>query len=540
MHLAAAGFQPFSARRIWVFLYILAERPRMNPHDPGGGAGEAIQELWARVEGVPLSRRDAVRLLAAAGLLSLGTGCVPAAPAQAAAVAGPALSLNGAGQRFPLVIDVHTHIFNARDVPAAEYFLHSMLHLDERTRNGALVPRTAAFLEELIAHLTTHLREMVPCARDEREMLLGLERQGLNPFSPGQLGRPIGDEQEMCAWRLRIREILQKMPRREAEHLTASRRGSPGEVPQHAESAAACREPTLLDLRADPGQCVKATLATYGNFSEPIARLFVQVESLLFGDEARASTLARWLREPEIGPTLNMWLRRMARPRYEIARELIRTYGALEPNADGVDAFVVAMVDMQQWLGSQTDPLRDQVELTREIARLSNGRLLPFVAYDPLRDVREGGDALRLVQSAVNEQGFVGVKLYPANGFRPIANAELRDFAGGGAVGDSPRTLGRALDDRLIALYRWCASNGVPIMAHGNETMGTLRRYSDRGNPGYWRWVAAAYPELRINIGHFGGMSSLSSWRRVALHRPGTSDRSPMDVPENGRSRSRA
>ncbi len=225
----------------------------------------------------------------------------------------------------------------------------------------------------------------------------------------------------------------------------------------------------------------------------------------------------------------------MSRPRYEIARELIQTYGtSREGDGDAVDAFVVAMVDMEHWLDSSADSLEDQMLLTSEIARLSGGRLFPFIAYDPLRDIRKNESGLKLVEEAIAKHGFVGVKLYPANGFRPIGNAQLAEDFPRVQHGLASANLGQALDERLHRLYRWCCDRGVPIMAHGNDTSGTFRRYADRGNPIFWSRVAERYPQLRINIGHFGGMDSLAGARRVVRKRLGLIPvMSLEDAPEN-------
>lgn len=495
----------------------------MQPHDSGEGFGEALEQLL-RARDVPLSRRDALRLLAGAGLYSLA-GCAPAPPPRSApAACGP-----GRGP-YPIVIDAHTHVFNVRDVPAAEYFIDSIAHLGELKSGLSLAPGQVRFIRELALHLTRGLARLAPGARDERETLLEMERRGDNPFSAAHARPPLGAGEDMCAWRLRIREILRTLPLTDARRLAESL----GACAAGTEAGGECGPGTSPrpDDSSDP--CGKATPATYGNFPETIARVFVQIESFLFGDRARLTTLAGLAGLREYGPTLNLWLRRMARPRHEIARELVGTYGVAEEGGGDVDAFVVAMVDMQNWLGGGTDPLADQVLLIREIARLGGGRLLPFVAYDPLRDVRENGAALRLVREAVDEHGFVGVKLYPANGFRPLGNASLDDdFPGLSGGGDAARDLGRELDARLHALYAWCSASGVPVMAHGNESMGTLRRYSERGAPTLWRRVAERYPALRVNIGHFGGMESLTERHRITRELLGVSYMSLPGAPEN-------
>jgi predicted TIM-barrel fold metal-dependent hydrolase len=495
----------------------------MHPHDPVPGVEEAVERVLLQARDVPLTRRDTLRVLGLIGLNSVLGGCMPAT--RSPALSGT--STGGVKAPDPLVIDVHTHIFNARDVSAADYFTDSIAHLRELN----LAPAQVRFIHEFVEHVAKGIAGMAPSARTERDRLLEWERNGVGVFSDEALSRTTDDEQDMCAWRIKLRQIFNSFPTPEERQrvqnpsaaLTDERNGTLGEPHD------------LLDLHVNPQQCGRATMRTYRpRFTDGTARFFAQVEALLFDDPgARSTAAARLFEGSEHAVTANRWLRRMARPRYEIAQELLRTYGHSDQSG-GVDAFVVAMVDMQCWLGGSTDQLHDQVLLTSEIARMSGGRLLPFVAYDPLRDVRENCAALTLVQDAILQHGFVGVKMYPANGFRPMGNAFLEDdFVQPRCGTGSSRDLGKQLDDRLHHLYAWCEARGVPVMAHGNETKGTLRRYAERGNPTSWGRVAQQYPRLRINIGHFGGMQSLTARRRIIREVMGLAYMKLPDAPEN-------
>jgi predicted TIM-barrel fold metal-dependent hydrolase len=507
----------------------------MSAHDAGDNVGDVIGQLLRAGDGAALSRRDALRLLGMAGLYSFAGGCAPGMYSTSSA-AGPAVPR-------PVAIDVHTHIFNVRDVPAAEYFINSIAHLGEVNSGFNLAPGQVRFIKDLLGHLTDGLSRMVQCARDEQATLLALEAQGRNPFEPAQLAQPVNTDPDMCAWRLRIREILRNMPKNQAKHLTEVLEESSAAEPAAVQGKGACGLYRPLEPVTDFSRCQSPTREMYSRFAGPIADVMVQIERFLFGDRAPLVTpagLAALFGMRDLGLTMNHWLRRMARPRYEIARELIRTFGGVQNGeADAVDAFVVAMVDMEHWLGGRSpDSLREQMLLTREIARLSNGRLLPFIAYDPLRDVLDEGKpeadrALGLVRDAISNHGFVGVKLYPANGFRPLGNASLDEDFPRGLARRARGDLGRKLDDRLHKLYAWCEAEGVPIMAHGNETRGTYRRYSDRGNPINWGRVAEWYPGLRINIGHFGGMASLAAHRRFVRENRWIAYMSLEDAPEN-------
>lgn len=130
------------------------------------------------------------------------------------------------------------------------------------------------------------------------------------------------------------------------------------------------------------------------------------------------------------------------------------------------DLFVPAMVDMDAHLGDQAlvTP-RQQVDLMEYIFVITGGRFHGYAAFDPLRQVRydekrpNGRDSplspLRIVKRAVMEQGFVGIKLYPPMGFRPIGNAALD-----GCKGINPRA--PKYDAVLRELFDWCAAERVP------------------------------------------------------------------------------
>ncbi len=185
----------------------------------------------------------------------------------------------------------------------------------------------------------------------------------------------------------------------------------------------------------------------------------------------------------------------------------------LYPN---VDLFVAAQVDFDHWLrGSAESSIEEQVDMLSKISILSEGKLLPFVAYDPRRNIEEKGRALKNVQKAILEKGFVGIKIYPPMGFRPIGNAEMdvRHFMEPREAKEIPPSrrfeFGERLDADLRALYAWAETVQVPIMAHGNESQGTRVGRKRLASPEFWARVAKEFPRLKINIGHFGGTDDL-------------------------------
>jgi len=265
------------------------------------------------------------------------------------------------------------------------------------------------------------------------------------------------------------------------------------------------------------------------------------------------------------GPALAVRLvHRFTTKRYRNANRLIRTYQHSTPWSDdnqGIDRFVVALVDMDYWLNDfSKSRIDEQIRITEQISRMFPGRLYPFAPFDPLRNIVENGKPLEWVKDAINNHGFVGVKLYPPMGFRPYGNAELdgqenawpRHFRKpenmkvakylrndddevtrirnriGSLASRTKEGLGHQLDKQLEELYVWCEDNDVPIMAHANDSNGSEKgfkksQFKFRASPEHWEKVLKRHKSLRINLGHFGGWEDVVDgkksvgWARMAV-----------------------
>jgi predicted TIM-barrel fold metal-dependent hydrolase len=237
--------------------------------------------------------------------------------------------------------------------------------------------------------------------------------------------------------------------------------------------------------------------------------------------------------------------------RYKNAARLIKTFEDSSPGAkdgNGMDLFVVALVDLDYWVNDHSrSTIPEQIDVTTKINRLYDGRLLPFVAFDPFRNIVEKGKPLEWVQTAILEHGFIGVKMYPPMGFRPLGNSEFdgkadkwpehmvntdkmkvpKYFKGSEALirnqVPSVDKLGSRLDTQLRALYKWCEDNHVPIMVHSNDSNGSFPKYEKRAAPEYWAPVLEEFPDLRLNLGHFGGWDDVAA-NASTDRKPGVSD----------------
>lgn len=216
------------------------------------------------------------------------------------------------------------------------------------------------------------------------------------------------------------------------------------------------------------------------------------------------------------------WVKLFGMSRLDVTTHLIRNF------ADRVDLYIPLLVDLGMGLyDTESTPLREQMVLQEKISRLSmlgrlpgtaRARVHPFIGFDPRRELwsRRGGDvekALDILRSAIMQYGFVGVKLYPPMGWRPIDNHPTVDMTSDDA---------REVDAILRDFYRWCEQEQVPITTHcnaSNEAHSDFREFSD---PHLWGKVLEEFPSLHLNLGHFGGARKSESpqgwpWRIARL-----------------------
>lgn len=219
------------------------------------------------------------------------------------------------------------------------------------------------------------------------------------------------------------------------------------------------------------------------------------------------------------------WLVLFTRYRFEIAEMLAQ----LNNEPGQAKLLTPALVDFEMWVRNVPDqdppdpapaPIADQIKVWGRISRRRGGpRVHGFVAFDPLRQLLYEQQAkhpagskapLDTVQEAINNYGFIGVKLYPPMGFRPYGN-------GGKALAPAivtkyklPATAGQQLDEILLRLYTWCRDQGVPIMAHARDSNEASLGAGEDANPDNWERALALtaggrnFADLHLNLAHAG------------------------------------
>jgi predicted TIM-barrel fold metal-dependent hydrolase len=203
------------------------------------------------------------------------------------------------------------------------------------------------------------------------------------------------------------------------------------------------------------------------------------------------------------------WTLAMLRYRYQQIDEIMKTYKKIK-------VFTPALVDFDNWFESSSGKvetrvsIREQMQLSVLHAKKYKGAVMPFVAYDPLRDVKNNGQTLKDTIDYLSNYGAIGVKIYPPMGFRVYGNIGLT------FCNIDINNLGEKLDQRLLALYKYCAKNDIPILAHtarSNKNGICNDDYIDRANPKHWQEVLKMEEckNLRINLGHFATHSKLEN-----------------------------
>jgi predicted TIM-barrel fold metal-dependent hydrolase len=158
----------------------------------------------------------------------------------------------------------------------------------------------------------------------------------------------------------------------------------------------------------------------------------------------------------------------------DIPRVASRLLAHLGPD----DALVALMMD----ISSPSEPDRDrlnfarQIQGTRDAVLALPGRVLPFIAVNPAR-----ADHFAIMRRAIEDQGFLGVKLYPSLGY------EL-------------------LTDEIRNVLDYCRREDVPITIH---TSATGFKKDDASaqfcHPRHWEQLLLPGDPLRVCFAHCGG-----------------------------------
>ena len=141
-----------------------------------------------------------------------------------------------------------------------------------------------------------------------------------------------------------------------------------------------------------------------------------------------------------------------------------------------VDLFTPLMLDFYEGRGGGTGARpEERAQLYKALNLATQGRFVPLISFNPERQLKESpGEGrikpLELVRRAIEDWGFIGVKVHPTAGFNPIDN--FRWGCPNTALQVRARlTAEEALgyDRAMDQLYQLCDDLDVPIITHGSD-----------------------------------------------------------------------
>jgi predicted TIM-barrel fold metal-dependent hydrolase len=365
-------------------------------------------------------------------------------------------------------LDAHTHFFNASDINAKGYFDGGVVR--------DYVPGPLQDFARAMSPLIDKLTEAAPTAREEFDLLL--DRSRSPRFATLSNQHPLQSVAD--AHRAKIAGVIAK-----AMHDNKL-------------------DVEFLRLRTSQAQRFGLSLPT--NRSETFDATILNVidHQQRRRRQLELSAQASNVSQADDPGGIVEFIGHMLSYRFMNIRDYQQFY--TEDNQfPGIDGVFNALVDFDLWLDCPTESSReDQVKVQSLLSLLSGGYMLPLVSYNPWTDIAHDGASLDLVKRAIAQYGFVGAKIYPSNGFFAYGNSYLWT-----QVKTSQRHPDLVeLDKRLLAMFEWCATNNVPVMAHGDESMGADSGADEFGGPKGWTALLdkmrGATPPI-INIGHFGG-----------------------------------
>ena len=388
-------------------------------------------------------------------------------------------------------IDIHAHIFNGLDIPAVGFFNQVILKPNRWLKEGVLhllksiiftssnTPTAKQELESLkkkklespqaLGFLQTSSEEPNYLEQDRANVAKAIEQFITGELPSSSVGfalppTPINDDDRHTV----IKELYKEINRPDKE---------------------ADEPPSLSVIKQNPKKEAE-------KLSEKIYEL-------------AAATLGITLRHI-------LWAGLFTRLRQGIYKELVSLYGGEK----GIQVYSPSLVDFQCWFKSQlweesVTPIRDLIDVMSALAKSRDDAiLLNFVGFCPLRSALErlerkednsDTSALANVKYAIEKKGFAGVKLYPPLGFLPLNNKDTTfDHASHNAHAKL-NGCGEMLDKELRQLYDWCDSNDVPIKAHAEKAIEAKPGAGRLAAPDNWVPVLKDYPNLRLNLAHFGG-----------------------------------
>jgi predicted TIM-barrel fold metal-dependent hydrolase len=433
--------------------------------------------MTAASDGASISegRRQAIRTLGALPFLATLAGCPPSANNIAAG---------------PPRIDAHCHVFNILDMPAYAFLL------DVVVQNPFLKPIAAPFAKLLVEIIRA------PAHSNGEEKAI-LQAHLINP----------------TLFPLPVAAMVTIAPLLITSGLT--------QYIQKYTSIGISNVP--LPTASDYDKLIRDYLLPMFLPSvkiDPTKTPQQNLQAILDGLQNLATSISAKQKNVAVNPEVSVpayiaqflayWAPNLAEYRFVLSQNVAGLYNGAKP------VFLCpSTLDIDKWLDTTNESpwtkMSDQAELMKLISLVQpdNRVLHGFIGFDPVRCIDDQKqnvhpNALEIVKAAIEQQGFIGVKLYPPMGFRAIGNASAPALDFSTLPGVRPYVITpQMVDAALTELYDYCNTNEVPIMAHCAPSQGPTPQASEQAHPKWWAQLLddAKYKStLRVNLGHFGGV----------------------------------
>ena len=370
-------------------------------------------------------------------------------------------------------LDVHAHFFNASDVNVKGYLKQCVAHTIESDSLRRFVEHISGLVDDLV--------EIAPQAAFEYKFLQGMMS------SPELLSVDTRSSALDSLANVERRKLAKTL----FKEMQARNLGE--------EFKALSREHAIQrGLSPDKKVVNEFSEETVRQALDPALRAEKYIE--IYGNTRATSTI----QNSEPGGILE-FVGHMLSYRWMSLRSYEKYYTE-QNDAFGIDGVFSALVDFDYFLDCFPRSSReDQAKLHSLLSSMSGGYMLPLIGYNPWTDIKHPGTSLALVKRAVENYGFVGVKIYPPIGYLPYGNQELQKPK------HQQQPNPKELDERLFELFEWCAKNGVPVMSHTGESMGRDDDADEFPRPEGWEKLLKKFENRNpptINAGHFGGDNS--------------------------------
>lgn len=424
-----------------------------------------------------INRRYAIKLLVGFGTFGVLSGCCSLIgkprsritssitdQALISSVFKPTRINRSIDKKSKFALDAHAHFFNASDVNVKDYLELCIAHDFENEELGEFLSHLGGVAEVLA-------KTLAPSAKSEYDYLVGI----------------LGLEKAIINFKLDEKIFQQRYDFAEKIVEEFSKRGLDKSFLKILNKHERSRGRQITD-NFDKDFVLKSITSTEDYYD------LEHDSNPLDSDDPRG---------------ILEFLFHMLSPRWMNLKAYIKGYSESD-YAFGIDGVFASLVDFDYWLGCfPKSSRRDQMLLHSLLSSMSGGFMLPLISYNPWTDIKSGSDeSLSLVKEAINDYGFVGVKIYPPVGFLPYGNCKNKEQLLK-MKPPMPEDL-CLLDKKLEALFKYCAENAIPVMAHSGESMGRDNASDILGGPDGWRnlfdkFKTNKYPSLVINAGHFGG-----------------------------------